>query len=108
LYHYSHHPVSQHTCLRSTHLPYTTLFRSEYLPETTSSATLKPRNWMNLKYTVKMIAATMSQMTTSGTGPIAKKTMLPKTVTKGRSEEHTSELQSRFDLVCRLLLEKKK
>src|SRR5699024_12104504 len=33
----------------------------------------------------------------------------PGTVTKpsGRSEEHTSELQSRFDLVCRLLLEKK-
>src|SRR5699024_12872750 len=30
-------------------------------------------------------------------------TPLPK-----RSEEHTSELQSRFDLVCRLLLEKKK
>src|SRR5438067_3687093 len=29
-------------------------------------------------------------------------------VTSGRSEEHTSELQSRFDLVCRLLLEKKK
>src|SRR5437868_15509108 len=28
--------------------------------------------------------------------------------TKARSEEHTSELQSRFDLVCRLLLEKKK
>src|SRR5699024_11836093 len=27
---------------------------------------------------------------------------------KDRSEEHTSELQSRFDLVCRLLLEKKK
>src|SRR5699024_11956204 len=26
---------------------------------------------------------------------------------KARSEEHTSELQSRFDLVCRLLLEKK-
>src|SRR5699024_11526847 len=29
-------------------------------------------------------------------------------VRKDRSEEHTSELQSRFDLVCRLLLEKKK
>src|SRR5699024_11422028 len=29
-------------------------------------------------------------------------------VTVRRSEEHTSELQSRFDLVCRLLLEKKK
>src|SRR5699024_12513999 len=28
--------------------------------------------------------------------------------TPSRSEEHTSELQSRFDLVCRLLLEKKK
>src|SRR5699024_11941167 len=31
----------------------------------------------------------------------------PQAVKKGRSEEHTSELQSRFDLVCRLLLEKK-
>src|SRR5699024_3019715 len=30
------------------------------------------------------------------------------TVQVARSEEHTSELQSRFDLVCRLLLEKKK
>src|SRR5699024_11958866 len=30
------------------------------------------------------------------------------TISKERSEEHTSELQSRFDLVCRLLLEKKK
>src|SRR5699024_11835327 len=29
-------------------------------------------------------------------------------IRKNRSEEHTSELQSRFDLVCRLLLEKKK
>src|SRR5699024_12834443 len=29
-------------------------------------------------------------------------------VLETRSEEHTSELQSRFDLVCRLLLEKKK
>src|SRR5437773_8706540 len=30
------------------------------------------------------------------------------TMTKTRSEEHTSELQSHHDLVCRLLLEKKK
>src|SRR5699024_2220969 len=29
-------------------------------------------------------------------------------ISYARSEEHTSELQSRFDLVCRLLLEKKK
>src|SRR2546421_12822606 len=33
---------------------------------------------------------------------------LEATVTMARSEEHTSELQSRSDLVCRLLLEKKK
>src|SRR6266536_6629473 len=33
---------------------------------------------------------------------------LPRTAAFGRSEEHTSELQSRVDLVCRLLLEKKK
>src|SRR6267378_3044841 len=33
---------------------------------------------------------------------------LPPPVDPGRSEEHTSELQSRRDLVCRLLLEKKK
>src|SRR5699024_11907145 len=32
----------------------------------------------------------------------------PGTRVTWRSEEHTSELQSRFDLVCRLLLEKKK
>src|SRR5207249_9626170 len=31
----------------------------------------------------------------------------PAAICRGRSEEHTSELQSRFDLVCRLLLEKK-
>src|SRR5699024_12881162 len=33
---------------------------------------------------------------------------LPESTVRMRSEEHTSELQSRFDLVCRLLLEKKK
>src|SRR5699024_12419714 len=34
--------------------------------------------------------------------------LAPETGQVQRSEEHTSELQSRFDLVCRLLLEKKK
>src|SRR5699024_11860763 len=34
-------------------------------------------------------------------------TTLPDDLVQIRSEEHTSELQSRFDLVCRLLLEKK-
>src|SRR5690349_23593985 len=32
---------------------------------------------------------------------------LPRSIMRGRSEEHTSELQSRRDLVCRLLPEKK-
>src|SRR5207249_8856591 len=32
----------------------------------------------------------------------------PWPISRTRSEQHTSELQSRFDLVCRLLLEKKK
>src|SRR5207249_7100748 len=37
-----------------------------------------------------------------------KRAITPRFVRFGRSEEHTSELQSRFDLVCRLPLEKKK
>src|SRR5207249_6454741 len=42
-----------------------------------------------------------------GAGPAGATTALT-LARRGRSEEHTSELQSRFDLVCRLLLEKKK
>src|SRR5437868_11281642 len=38
----------------------------------------------------------------------AVQTLSPEATVGDRSEEHTSELQSRFDLVCRLLLEKKK
>src|SRR2546422_7881771 len=38
----------------------------------------------------------------------ARTTAVPKWTTLRRSEEHTSELQSRLHLVCRLLLEKKK
>src|SRR5579885_2439658 len=40
------------------------------------------------------------------TDPIERLSLRAKTMQE-RSEEHTSELQSRFDLVCRLLLEKK-
>src|SRR5437868_7298530 len=39
---------------------------------------------------------------------MARTTSRPPPKDDQRSEEHTSELQSRFDLVCRLLLEKKK
>src|SRR5699024_12048834 len=42
-------------------------------------------------------------VTDEGNGILELKNM----ATEPRSEEHTSELQSRFDLVCRLLLEKK-
>src|SRR5699024_12472726 len=38
---------------------------------------------------------------------IGKQGAMLRTIGTQRSEEHTSELQSRFDLVCRLLLEKK-
>src|SRR5437867_7936870 len=64
---------------RSTLFPYTTLFRS--------------RSGVNPSSTPSG-AATSSRSTTRGYGC--------------RSEEHTSELQSPYDLVCRLLLEKKK
>src|SRR5699024_12027571 len=44
-----------------------------------------------------------------GVTPIHRQSFEPvKKILLKRSEEHTSELQSRFDLVCRLLLEKKK
>src|SRR5207249_9243040 len=43
---------------------------------------------------------------TSGAWPAAARFL--GSIWRKRSEEHTSELQSRFDLVCRLLLEKKK
>src|SRR5437868_7339643 len=41
-------------------------------------------------------------------GPDQQPDALERAPGQARSEEHTSELQSRFDLVCRLLLEKKK
>src|SRR5438309_10711562 len=69
---------------RSTLFPYTTLFRSWNLP---SNATRK--------------CSATSQNCIVRIGDVAEHTVL-------RSEEHTSELQSQFHLVCRLLLEKKK
>src|SRR5438034_2583147 len=79
----------------STLFPYTTLFRS--LP----AASLAP------------VAAAVLGTLADGAGPRAEATQPPGgedpagTQTHDRSEEHTSELQSHSDLVCRLLLEKK-
>src|SRR2546421_6614036 len=66
---------------RSTLFPYTTLFRSPQKPS--SQVSVRP-------------VGTESVFDRHGAAVLS------------RSEEHTSELQSRSDLVCRLLLEKKK
>src|SRR5689334_23730172 len=73
---------------RSTLFPYTTLFRSSPF----NGATGVPRNAViELQYNE----------------PLNPNSVNVNTVLL-RSEEHTSELQSQFHLVCRLLLEKKK
>src|SRR3712207_9006501 len=74
---------------RSTLFPYTTLFRSRQ----------KDRNFLALQF-VSHERAPFRMLVTSG--------YPARTHPKLRSEEHTSELQSRQYLVCRLLLEKKK
>src|SRR3712207_8176277 len=81
---------------RSTLFPYTTLFRSAYWP------------WIQILR--QLFAAPVSAAWTAELGPrlgpLAP--LLPELETAAaRSEEHTSELQSRQYLVCRLLLEKK-
>src|SRR5690349_22667469 len=76
---------------RSTLFPYTTLFRSAV--DCTSP---KRERGTERETQAGKPAAGMQLTRRAGRGR------------QGRSEEHTSELQSRRDLVCRLLLEKKK
>src|SRR3712207_8892037 len=78
---------------RSTLSPYTTLFRSE----SRGDQTILPV-WRSIR--VPCGAPTRANVRGSPSWSIAS--------TSYRSEEHTSELQSRQYLVCRLLLEKKK
>src|SRR6266513_2962864 len=59
-------------------------------------------------YTLSLHDALPICMLSRDHNPHRRRLHLPIVRTDGRSEEHTSELQSRFDLVCRLLLEKKK
>src|SRR5689334_24161110 len=85
---------------RSTLFPYTTLFRSQSLdqrPPERLHATHVPR---------AQTARTRSNARGSARG--SPSTASRSASNPGRSEEHTSELQSQFHLVCRLLLEKKK
>src|SRR2546422_5539619 len=81
---------------RSTLFPYTTLFRS-------GSETKKSGNSGNPPFFLT------TNPPTSLTAPLLlRKNSQTNTFANIRSEEHTSELQSRLHLVCRLLLEKKK
>src|SRR5690242_20854880 len=74
---------------RSTLFPYTTLFRSARAPARWGAAPAPSRE-------------RRPRTATFATPPRAPRSVPP------RSEEHTSELQSHVNLVCRLLLEKKK
>src|SRR5260370_1596945 len=80
---------------RSTLFPYTTLFRSPSTP----GRELRPANG-------GLEMGPPRPRCYVGTG--AQKRAEKKRRLPGRSEEHTSELQSHLNLVCRLLLEKKK
>src|SRR5260221_6404366 len=83
---------------RSTLFPYTTLFRSQ-----TRLCTKKKYRVTSSRHQVSWRHMRML--------PMYRHTLLrdrPYHPCRERSEEHTSELQSHSDLVCRLLLEKKK
>src|SRR5699024_11985740 len=64
-----------------------------------SSASIAPAKDKNIRCAISPLPWILSQdITVKGTVPAARRAIRP-----ARSEEHTSELQSRFDLVCRLL-----
>src|SRR5438067_8118370 len=84
--------------------PYTTLFRSRRLSTSMDRNVRFMYAWPRKmeKHDIKgdIVGAAMGTGGGSLVGAVFSHV--------ARSEEHTSELQSRFDLVCRLLLEKKK
>src|SRR3712207_8057478 len=84
---------------RSPLFPYTTLFRS-VLCEKPLSDTLEDAR--------SMVAAAEAASTVARIGLTYRRSPGIAYISHLRSEEHTSELQSRQYLVCRLLLEKKK
>src|SRR3712207_8140613 len=82
---------------RSTLFPYTTLFRSFRINnETVHDFTAFQLQLLGLSGSVQLPDISVGSTTQNPDGSLS------------RSEEHTSELQSRQYLVCRLLLEKKK
>src|SRR3712207_9020618 len=90
---------------RSTLLPYTTLFRSEELDKVLyldpGASGRRPELDREREDTVGIVGPVVE-----GAGYELLR-CVPEVVVDGRSEEHTSELQSRQYLVCRLLLENK-
>src|SRR5436190_14010116 len=87
---------------RSTLFPYTTLFRSDREDDV---APRHRRRRDQLQVRVEVGAAAHAEAGETRLG-VARHEHRDRETT--RSEEHTSELQSHSDLVCRLLLEKKK
>src|SRR3712207_7465348 len=83
---------------RSTLFPYTTLFRSLGEAAGTPHVVLGTQPAATIRAVVRA-----HEDEQNGKAP-----KVPKGERKGRSEEHTSELQSRQYLVCRLLLDKNK
>src|SRR2546422_7810799 len=83
---------------RSTLFPYTTLFRS--------SAGIRPDLVLSDQVWISLGKAGDSKSPKRHQGILLQ--LFGPRVGSPRSEEHTSELQSRLHLVCRLLLEKKK
>src|SRR5699024_12423669 len=92
----------------STRFPYTTLFRSRIRPDSRAPGDRLPVHSQTLPApsSEEDLRAGLGEVRAYGEGKANDYLMIQQR--SSRSEEHTSELQSRFDLVCRLLLEKKK
>src|SRR5687768_18205255 len=89
---------------RSTLFPYTTLFRSDSASAGAVS-TCRGLRYPSLADESRVLTSAARRVLTA---TIRIELMAHRFSVESRSEEHTSELQSRLHLVCRLLLEKKK
>src|SRR5258707_5325714 len=90
---------------RSTLFPYTTLFRSNQASRLILVCMICAFT-ADVRAQDRLSQATLANWTAVGSAPVVDQKS--GAITVPRSEEHTSELQSRQYLVCRLLLEKKK